>query len=54
MSEKAYVALKSRAKVSAPNFVAHPLAMRRESRVRVTGVEPGNLQAKFALRNISR
>ena len=53
LSEKAYVALKSSAKSDAPNFVAHLLAMPRESHARVSKVEPGQSRAKLALRDIS-
>lgn len=49
LSEQAYVALKSSAKMDAPNFVAHLLAMPRERAAQGKLVTP---QTKLALRDI--
>lgn len=49
LSEQAYVALKSSAKMDAPDFVAHLLAMPRQRAVRS---EPAASQEKLVLRDV--
>jgi antitoxin Phd len=49
LSEQAYVALKSSAKMDAPDFVAHLLAMPRKKAVRN---EPAASQTKLVMRDV--
>ena len=49
LSEQAYVALKSSAKMDAPDFVAHLLAMPRERAVRS---EPAATRTKLVMRDV--
>jgi prevent-host-death family protein len=49
LSEQAYVALKSSAKMDAPDFVAHLLAMPRERAVRN---EPAATRTKLVMRDV--
>jgi prevent-host-death family protein len=49
LSEQAYVALKSSAKMDAPDFVAHLLAMPRERAVRN---EPAASPTKLVMRDV--
>ncbi len=57
LSEQAYIALTSRAKGDAPNFVAHLLAMPREPVARVSKASAKAVaepRAKIALRDIAK
>jgi prevent-host-death family protein len=51
LSERAYVALKSRAKVDAPDFVAHLLAMPRQ---RAVPNEPAAPRETVVTRNVKQ